>query len=133
MKSLLSATTGVPLIDGGTVRLPPLIGLSAASDMILTGRDVLSDEAKRLNLVNYLVNQKDGGPNAAFEKALDIARLLALHPQRCMRNDRLSMIRAAHAPSQRDSMQREFTYGLDTLRDATFGGAVKAFTDKSKI
>ncbi len=76
---------GVPLIDGGTVRLPRLIGHSHAMDMILTGRGVSGDEAVRMGLVNRSVE-----PGAALVNALDLAKQIATFPQECLRNDRLS-------------------------------------------
>lgn len=101
--------------------------------MYIHRREVMSGEAKRLNLVNYLVKSGGEGEDAAFQKALDIAQLLATHPQRCMQNDRLSMLNAAIESSQRQLMQTEFAYGLDTLNDSSFGSAVQAFTNKSKL
>jgi enoyl-CoA hydratase len=76
---------GVPLVDGGTIRLPRLIGHSHALDLILTGRGVSGEEALRMGLANRLAE-----PGRALETALDLARLIASHPQRCMRSDRLS-------------------------------------------
>jgi enoyl-CoA hydratase len=76
---------GVPLVDGGTIRLPRLVGHSHAMDMILTGRGVAADEALRMGLVNRLVE-----PGSAREAAVTLARQLAEFPQLCMRNDRLS-------------------------------------------
>ncbi|MEZ5650508.1 MAG: crotonase/enoyl-CoA hydratase family protein [Burkholderiaceae bacterium] len=78
---------GVPLVDGGTVRLPRLIGHSHAMDMILTGRAIGADEARSMGLANRVV-PKGGARDAAIE----IARALARFPQTCMRNDRLSAI-----------------------------------------
>lgn len=77
---------GVPLIDGGTVRLPRLIGQSRASDMILTGRRVSAEEAYQFGLANRLV--EDGN---AIESAIQLAKEIAILPQACMRNDRASM------------------------------------------
>jgi enoyl-CoA hydratase len=76
---------GVPLIDGGTVRLPRLIGHSHALDLILTGRGVEGDEALRMGLANRLTE-----PGAALATAVGLAHDLARLPQTCMRNDRRS-------------------------------------------
>ncbi|MBA4179228.1 MAG: enoyl-CoA hydratase [Anaerolinea sp.] len=76
---------GVPLVDGGTIRLSRLLGHSHALDLILTGRGVSGDEALRMGLANRLVE-----PGKALEAALELARQLAAFPQRCLRSDRLS-------------------------------------------
>jgi enoyl-CoA hydratase len=76
---------GVPLVDGGTIRLPRLIGHSHAMDMILTGRGVSGDEALRIGLANRITE-----PGAALEGALELAHQLAAFPQACLRSDRLS-------------------------------------------
>ncbi len=76
---------GVPLVDGGTVRLPRLIGHSHALDLILTGRGVAGEEALRMGLANRLVQ-----PGATLRVALDLARDIARFPQHCLRSDRES-------------------------------------------
>ncbi len=78
---------GVPLIDGGTIRLPRLIGQSRAMDLILTGREVDAEEALHLGLINRVVN--DG---TALAAAVDLAHQLASFPQRCLRGDRASVL-----------------------------------------
>jgi enoyl-CoA hydratase len=93
---------GVPLIDGGTVRLPRLIGQSRAMDMILTGRAVDAQEAWVIGLANRVV------PNGqAREHAEELAAELAKLPQQCMRADRLSMLNQWGA-SEADAMDFEF-------------------------
>ena len=79
---------GVPLVDGGTIRLPRLIGQSHALDLILTGRGVWGDEAKSMGLVNRLTP-----PGQALAGALELARQLSRFPQQCLRGDRLSSYR----------------------------------------
>ncbi|MBA1145889.1 crotonase/enoyl-CoA hydratase family protein [Ectothiorhodospiraceae bacterium WFHF3C12] len=79
---------GVPLIDGGTVRLPRIVGHGHAMDMILTGRPVAAEEAQRMGLANRVV--EDGHARAAAE---ELARQIAGFPQQCMRADRASAIR----------------------------------------
>lgn len=94
---------GVPLIDGGTVRLPRLIGHSRAMDMILTGRAVGAAEALSFGLANRMVPR--GQARAAAE---DLAADLAALPQQCLRSDRLSAI-GQWGLSEQDAMAAEFT------------------------
>ncbi|TMD52170.1 MAG: crotonase/enoyl-CoA hydratase family protein [Chloroflexi bacterium] len=100
---------GVPLIDGGTVRLPRLIGQSRALDMILTGRPVSGEEAQRMGLANRLV--PDGNSLAA---AVELGKELAAFPQACLRSDRIS----AHQQWQLDvpgALLNETRLGLATI------------------
>jgi enoyl-CoA hydratase/carnithine racemase len=76
---------GVPLIDGGTIRLSRLIGHSRALDLILTGRGVDGVEAERIGLANRVVE-----PGTALESAVELAALIAANPQLCLRSDRRS-------------------------------------------
>ena len=108
---------GVPLIDGGTVRLPRLVGHGRALDLILTGREVGADEALAMGLVSRVV--PDG---AALEFAVAWGQQLAALPQQCMRNDRTSAM-AQWGLSTSDAMTVETRLGLDSLRspDASTG------------
>jgi enoyl-CoA hydratase len=100
---------GVPLIDGGTVRLPRLIGHSRALDLILTGRPVGADEGLALGLANRVVPA-----GQALAAALELAGQIAAHPQQCLRNDRAS-VHAQHALNERDALAQEFALGLETI------------------
>jgi enoyl-CoA hydratase len=100
---------GVPLIDGGTVRLPRLIGQSHALDLILTGRGVSGEEAFRMGLANRIV--EPGGARAA---AVALAHELAALPQVCLRSDRLSSLEQA-ALGLDDALANETRRGLAVL------------------
>ena len=100
---------GVPLVDGGTVRLPRLIGMSHAMDMILTGRGVSGDEAVRMGLVNRLTEKR-----GALRAARELASQIAAFPQRCLRSDRMSTYEAWTMP-QVEAMVNEYRHGIDTV------------------
>ena len=108
---------GVPLIDGGTVRLPRLIGQSRAMDMILTGRPVDAEEAYIFGLANRVV--PDG---KALEIALGIAEDLAAFPQDCMRNDRESALAQWSLPLDK-ALQLETEIGRRSLAAGAVTGA----------
>jgi enoyl-CoA hydratase len=106
---------GVPLIDGGTFRLPRLIGESRAMDLILTGRPVAAQEALAIGLVNRVVAL--GESRAAAEQ---LAAELARFPQRCLREDRLSLLEQAGLPEPAASAN-ELDHGLRSLSEAQEG------------
>jgi len=100
---------GVPLIDGGTVRLPRLIGLSRALDLILTGRPVHAEEALAMGLVSRVV------PHGESRRAAEaLAHELAHFPQVCLRNDRLSAYEQHDLPFS-EAMANEFRHGMAVL------------------
>jgi enoyl-CoA hydratase len=110
---------GVPLIDGGTVRLPRLIGLGRALDLILTGRPVGAEEALSMGLVNRVV--PDG---TARQSAEDLAREIAAFPQVCLRGDRRSAYEQSGLNFE-SAMANEFNIGLVALKEEGRAGATR--------
>ncbi|HWR69218.1 MAG TPA: crotonase/enoyl-CoA hydratase family protein [Desulfomonilia bacterium] len=109
---------GVPLIDGGTIRLPRLIGLSRALDLILTGRPVSAEEALTMGLANRVV--EDG---SALQEAIGLASSLARFPQACLRHDRRSAYEQ-YDLGLVDAFLNEFRLGMETIRsNETLTGA----------
>ncbi len=105
---------GVPLIDGGTIRLPRLIGLSRAIDMILTGRPITAQEAFNWGLVTHLVDVGE-----SKKEAVKLAREIALFPQVCLKNDRLSTYNQ-FGLNFKDAIVKEFEYGLKSLESGEY-------------
>jgi enoyl-CoA hydratase len=101
---------GVPLIDGGTIRLSRMLGHSHALDMILTGRGVSGDEARLMGLANRLVD-----PGKALEEAVSLAKQLAAFPQLCMRADRTSSY-AQWDLSLGEALREETRGGVEVIR-----------------
>ncbi|XP_061661914.1 enoyl-CoA hydratase EchA19 isoform X1 [Syngnathoides biaculeatus] len=112
---------GVPLIDGGTVRLPRLIGLSRALDLILTGRPIGAQEALAYGLANRVVPDGQG-----LQAALQLAEQIDSFPQECLRADRSSAIYSCYdAPSFTQAMQDEMDHGVPVILSEAVAGATK--------
>lgn len=111
---------GVPLIDGGTVRLPRIVGMGNAMDLILTGRPVDAQEAKAMHLVNRVVPQ-----GKALEEAETLARQISEFPQVCMRGDRKSAYEQ-WGMDEMPAMLNEFEHGMKALNAGeTVSGATR--------
>ena len=109
---------GVPLIDGGTIRLPRLIGQGRALDLILTGRLVAADEALAMGLVNRVVPA-----GQAFETACALAEEIAAFPQLCLRRDRATVV-DQWSLTEEDALRLETARGLEVLASGeTLAGA----------
>jgi len=112
---------GVPLVDGGTVRLPRVVGMGHAMDMILTGREVDAREARIMGLVNRMCP-----PGKALETAMELAAQIARMPQQCMRSDRASAYEQWSLDSN-DALKNEFRRGMDVVTGSEMRQGVKNF------
>jgi enoyl-CoA hydratase len=110
---------GVPLIDGGTVRLTHVVGLGRALDLILTGRPVVADEALAMGLANRVV-----APGESRGAAEELAAQIAAFPQSTVRSDRRSVYDAL-GRSEREALAQEFAHGLGSLRADGVAGAAR--------
>jgi len=117
---------GVPLIDGGTVRLPRIVGRGRALDLILTGRKVGAEEALRINLCEQVV--PDG---ESRERAEALARDIARFPQACMRADRRSVYAQEGLPL-REAMRYEWENGVPALAAEGRAGAARFAAGKGR-
>jgi enoyl-CoA hydratase len=108
---------GVPLIDGGTQRLPRVVGMGRALELILTGRPVEVEEAQRIGLVNEVVE-----PGAHLRRALELAERLASFPQETMLSDRRAAIEGAGLPLA-EGLELEHRLGREVLQAAVEGAA----------
>lgn len=108
---------GVPLVDGGTQRLPRVVGLGRALELILTGRPVAAEEAREIGLVNELV-----APGAHLDRALELAERIASFPQETMLADRRAAIEGFGLPTA-DGLALEHRLGRETLHVAAEGAS----------
>lgn len=112
---------GIPLMDGGTVRITRLIGMSHALDLILTGRGVSGEEAVRMGIVNRLVE-----PGEAFAEAMALAKAIASRPQSALRSDRLSVYEQ-WSLDQDTALLNEFRHGMAAVETGEMRGGLDRF------
>jgi enoyl-CoA hydratase len=112
---------GIPLMDGGTVRLPRLLGHSNALDLILTGRGVSGEEALRMGLANRLVPA-----GQALAAAIELAHEIAAKPQAAMRSDRLSSYEQ-WSLSLEEALAGEYRHGMRTLQTGEMLGGLESY------
>jgi len=112
---------GIPLMDGGTIRLARLLGHGHALDLILTGRGVSGEEAQRMGLANRLVARGE-----ALSAAIDLAREIAGKPQAAMRSDRLSSYEQS-SMTLADALANEYRHGMSTLETGEMMGGLQRY------
>jgi enoyl-CoA hydratase len=113
----LNRRFGVPLVDGGTVRLPRIVGMGRALDLVLTGRVVDAREAVAMGLVSRVV-----AAGTSREAAEELAQSLAALPQPALRHDRLSVYEQAGL-SLHEALRAEFRHGMEAVREGALEGA----------
>jgi enoyl-CoA hydratase len=113
---------GVPLIDGGTVRLPHLVGEGRALDLIMTGRQVMAEECERIGLCEYVVPEGE-----ARAKAEALARQIARFPQECMRSD-IASAKASYGVELASALEHEYVTSKAMIRAEGISGA-RRFAD----
>jgi enoyl-CoA hydratase len=112
---------GVPLIDGGTQRLPRIVGLGRALELILTGRPVRAEEARAMGLVNEIVP-----PGQALRRAMEVAQQIAAYPQLCVKSDRQSVYEGLGNRLEK-GLRIEARLGAEVLRSGEPAAGAKAF------
>jgi enoyl-CoA hydratase len=112
---------GIPLMDGGTIRLARLLGHSHALDLILTGRGVSGEEALRMGLANRIVPRGE-----ALDAALELARELASKPQAALRSDRLSSYEQ-FSMTLEEALANEYRHGMSTLATGEMMGGLERY------
>jgi enoyl-CoA hydratase len=117
---------GVPLIDGGTQRLPRIVGQGRALDMILTGRSVEAQEAFEMGLANYVVQQ-----GSAREEAERLAGKIAAFPQLCLRSDRQAVYSGLDQTLS-DGMAEEFRLGFQVIQSGESSEGAQRFVDRER-
>lgn len=110
---------GIPLIDGGTIRLPKLVGLGRAMEIAMTGRKVMAEECLRIGLCEYITE-----PGNARAFAEDLAQQIAVFPQAALLADKRSMIEC-HGMPFHEALKREWANGVDAVRKEGAAGAAQ--------
>ncbi|CAJ0546492.1 Ff.00g011190.m01.CDS01 [Fusarium sp. VM40] len=118
---LFSRRFGVPMIDAGSIRLPSIVGLGRALDIVLTGRPVTAQEALSMGLANRVVPR-----GKALDEAMSIAKDLIKYPQGCLNADRYSCYYAAwDSNSFEDALSQEFNNGIKVIKSESIDGALR--------